>query len=287
LDNQQLNILVVKAHPHDFTHCAGTLGVHSSLGDNVTLVVATSGATTHNEKLASELLKPKEEQDPTIINEPLDEYASQKADELYQAAALFGISDVRILNGAQPFKAEENPDVIRQMMDIVDEVRPQVLITQSPYLQGSGPHGLISGYRGDDHDETAYAIENAITLLNTPRPGASHRPHQIAATFYPGVYFDRGDWDLIVDVADWYEQRVQAEVMFESQGHTEPFARKRIEISAGSVGWFAGTGYAEAFVRSRPEVVQKLTLSPYSLLGAQEPSTERQKRMLGESKLPI
>ena len=285
MDHERMKILVVKAHPHDFTHCAGTLGIHSSLGDEVTLVVATSGATTHNERLSSELLKPKDEQDPDIINEPLDDYASQKADELLKAAALFGIEDVRILNGPQPFKAEKNPDVVRQMMDIIDEVRPQVLITQSPYLQG--PHGLISGYRSDDHAETAYAVQEAEELLNTPRLGATHRPHRIAATFYPGVYFDPGDWDLMVDIADWYEQRVQAEVFFKSQGHTEPFARKRTEIGPGSMGWRAGTGYAEAFVRAKPEVVPKLTLSPYTLLGAEEPSTERHKRMLGESRLPI
>ena len=275
----------MKAHPHDFTHCAGTLGIHRALGDEVTVVVATSGANTHNEKLSSELLKPKEEQDPDIINEPLDEYASQKADELRQAAALFGIDDVRILNGPQPFKAADNPDVVRQMMDIVAEVRPHILITQSPYIQGSGPHGLISGYRGDDHGETAYAIQEAQALLNTPKPGAVHRPHTIAATFYPGVYFDRGDWDLIVDITGWYEQRVQAEVLFKSQGHTEPFARKRIEIGAGSIGWSGGMAYAEAFVRSKAEVVPKLTLSPYTLKMAEEPSTKRQKRITGEGKL--
>ena len=285
MNNERMRILAVKAHPHDFTHCAGTLGIHRALGDEVTVVVATSGANTHNEKLSSELLKPKEEQDPDIINEPLDEYASQKADELRQAAALFGIDDVRILNGPQPFKAADNPDVVRQMMDIVAEVRPHILITQSPYIQGSGPHGLISGYRGDDHGETAYAIQEAQALLNTPKPGAVHRPHTIAATFYPGVYFDRGDWDLIVDITGWYEQRVQAEVLFKSQGHTEPFARKRIEIGAGSIGWSGGMAYAEAFVRSKAEVVPKLTLSPYTLKMAEEPSTKRQKRITGEGKL--
>ena len=287
MNNERMRILVVKAHPHDFTHCAGTLGIHKALGDDVTVVVATSGANTHNEKLASELLKPKEEQDPDIINEPLDEYASQKADELRQAAALFGIDDVRILNGPQPFKAEENPDVVRQMMDIIAEVRPHILITQSPYLQGSGPHGLTSGYRRDDHAETAYAIMEAEELLNTPQPGAALRPHRMAATFYPGIYFDPDDWDLIVDISDWYEQRVQAEVLFKSQGHTEPFARKRTEIGPGRMGWHTGTAYAEAFVRSKAEVVPKLTLSPYTLLAAEEPSTERQKRIIGESKLSI
>ena len=32
-----LRFLVVKAHPHDFTHCAGTVGTHTARGDSATL----------------------------------------------------------------------------------------------------------------------------------------------------------------------------------------------------------------------------------------------------------
>ena len=42
--DERFRILVVKAHPHDFTHIAGTLGAHTALGDTVTVVVATSNA---------------------------------------------------------------------------------------------------------------------------------------------------------------------------------------------------------------------------------------------------
>ena len=62
LSNNKLSILVVKAHPHDFTHCAGTLGLPSNKGDRITLVVVTGGKKAHNEKLATELLKPNSEQ---------------------------------------------------------------------------------------------------------------------------------------------------------------------------------------------------------------------------------
>lgn len=282
LTQGKMRILVVKAHPHDFTHCAGTLGIHKALGDDVTLVIATSGANTHNEKLASELLKPKDQQDSEIINAPLDEYATQKADELHKAAALFGIDDIRILNGSQPFRVDQNPDVVSQMVDIIDEIRPDILISQSPHLDGSSSHGLVSGYQGNDHLHTAYAIQEAQALLNIPQPGATRKPHTIAATFYPGVYYESGDWDFTVDISDWYEQRLEAEMLFESQGHTEPFSRKRIEISPGAVGWISGTAYAESFVRSKIELVPKITLSPYTLRAASEPSIEHLKRIGGE-----
>ena len=37
-DRERLRLMVVVAHTHDFTHCAGTCGIHSSLGDAVTVV---------------------------------------------------------------------------------------------------------------------------------------------------------------------------------------------------------------------------------------------------------
>ena len=90
----KLKFLVVKAHPHDFTHCAGTLGIHTSLGDEVTLVTVTGGAFIHNEELEDELRKPKEEQNLDIINQAADNYGEQKASELRDAASIFGITDI-------------------------------------------------------------------------------------------------------------------------------------------------------------------------------------------------
>ena len=50
----KLNILSINAHPHDFTHMAGTLGIHKAKGDNVTVVSLTPGTNVHNEKKALE-----------------------------------------------------------------------------------------------------------------------------------------------------------------------------------------------------------------------------------------
>lgn len=284
MSNNKLSILVVKAHPHDFTHCAGTLGIHSNKGDLITLVVVTGGKKAHNEKLATELLKPKSEQDQNVINESPEKYADQKAQELRQAAALFGISDVRILDGDEPFRVDQNPKIINEIAEIISEVRPQVLITQSPYINDSGPHGLIQPYVNNSHSETAYAVERAQSLALNPEHGSQIRPHKIAATFYPGVYFDRGDWDIMVDISGWYEQRVEAEILFKSQGHNEAFARKRIEISCGAAGWTAGTAYAEGFVRSKPELFDSITLSPRTLQKAEESPQEHMDRITGAKK---
>jgi len=281
--DERFRILVVKAHPHDFTHIAGTLGAHTALGDTVTVVVTTSGAATHNEKLQAELRKPKAERDPEIMNEAPDAYAAQKADELREAAALFGITDLRILNGRQPFLAHENPEVAEQIAEVILEVRPHVLIGQSPYLE-RGVNGLSLGYEGDDHLQTAFAVQEAQRLAITPGPGTEYPAHRIAATFYPGVYFNRDDWDFAVDVTDWFQQRVDAEKLFKSQGHWDAWSEKRMEITLGNAGWFSGTTYAEGFVRAKIELVPSITLSPFTLRDATEPPQVHMDRLVGSPK---
>lgn len=284
MGKSKLKILVVKAHPHDFTHCSGTLGIHTSLGDEVTLVTVTGGSFIHNEELEDELRKPKEEQNLDIINQAADSYGDQKASELRDAAAIFGITDVRILSGIEPFRKSENRDIIEELADIVLEIRPDVLITQSPYINETGPHGLTSASDIDDHVQTAYAVADALYLAAAPRSGSNAIPHRIPAQaqFYPGVYFNRGDWDFAVDITDWFEQRVEAENMFKSQGHYEAFSRKRIEIAAGNAGWSNNTGYAEGFVRARAELLPKIELSEYTVRAATESPLETHRRMVGE-----
>jgi LmbE family N-acetylglucosaminyl deacetylase len=284
MDNTRLRFLVAVAHPHDFTHCAGTLGVHTALGDSVTIVVATSGALTHNEKLGDEMKKPPEERDPAIVNAATDEYAAQKAEELRKAAALFGVTDIRILDGPQPFAADENPHIIEQMSEIIREVRPHVLINQSPYLQSGSSHGLLSGYVGDDHIQTAFAIQRAQYFAHTPRADSKHQTHKIAATFYPGVYFSRDQWDLAVDISDWFDKRVEAEKLYKSQGHWDAWADKRMEVTLGNQGWYSGTLYAEGFVRAHTELVPKITLSPFTLRAAVESEKEHMERLIGSPK---
>ena len=70
----------------------------------------------------------------------------------------------------------------------------------------------------------------------TPDDVTKHRPHNIAATYCPGVYFMSDEIDFYVDISEWKEQRVQAECLFSSQGHTEAYTRKRLEIGAGRMG---------------------------------------------------
>ena len=275
---QPLHILVIMAHPHDFTHCAGTCGIHRAQGDSITAVSMTNGAGTHNERLHDELLKPEAERDPVVLNQTAEEYSEEKAGEFRRVCALFGVEDVRVLRFPdKPFR--KTPEAVAAIRDLLYEVRPQVLITQSPYL--SGPHGM-SSVALNDHTETASTVLEAQGLAAAPDYETRQRPHTIAATCYPGVYFMPDEIDFYVDISAWKEQRVQAEILFASQGHTEAFAKKRIEISAGHMGWYSGTGYAEGFVRAVPELLPEIRVPEAALRRATRPRGDQLRRVAGE-----
>ena len=279
MEDKRLRILSVTAHPHDFTHSAGTCGIHASRGDSVTVVSVGFGVYTHNERLHSELMKPPEERDESIVSETPEDYVAQKADELRKACAVFGITDVRVLDFPEPFRLQRSPEAVDALRDVILELRPHVMITQSPYL--TGPHGLTNGAR-DDHTETAFASLEARQLAATPTYGSTQPPHSIALTLYPGAYFQRDEFDFVVDTSAWFEQRVEAEAIFKSQGHSEAFSRRRIVTNLGNIGWFHGTMYAEAFVRERPEVVSQITVSESDLRRAEELPSVHLKRISGE-----
>ena len=272
----KLNILSINAHPHDFTHMAGTLGIHKAKGDNVTVVSLTPGTNVHNEKKHDELMKPEAERDMDIINQPDDEIKQIKIEELEKACAIFGIDDVRVLDYPQPFHLNEFPEAIKSLAGIILDTRPHVLMMQSPYARGH--HGRIGVY-ADDHIETALATIEAKSIAGVGFDGQA--PHTIATTLYPGVYFNNDEADFVVDISDWFEKRVAAEEVYVSQGHTPEWSKRRMLISLGNSGWFAHTLYAESFVRYAPELVPEIPMSPLTLRGVQEPILEKHDRMVG------
>ena len=276
MEDQQLRILVVAAHPHDFTHVAGTCGVHTALGDQVTVVAASGGIFIHNERLYDELRKPKEEQD-AIVKQPPEAYAEIKEKELRDAAAMFGVTDVRILDFPEPFRLDQYRKAEDDLADIILDVRPHVLISHKPMP----PYPYV-GQSRDDHSEVAFATLEARTQASAPSYGDERPPHTIASTLFPGAYYEKDEYDFVVDVSDWFEQRVEAEATYKTQGHDPAFARRRIETNVGNVGWFSGTMYAEGFVRERPELWSKIELSPLVLRRAEEPHHTQMQRMSGQ-----
>jgi LmbE family N-acetylglucosaminyl deacetylase len=276
----KLRILGINAHPHDFTHYAGTLGIHASQGDEVTVVSMTAGVNIHNERLADELLKPPEERDQAVMSETADQYTDLKVDELKRACAVFGITDVRMLGFPEPFRLNEHPESVTALQEIIQEVRPHIMITQTPFLMDHGT-GYPSG-AADDHLETAIASLDARGRASNATHGMTIAPHRIAVTYYPGVYFERNEIDFIVDVSDWFEQRVEAEAVYVSQGHTPESSRQRMLLTLGNLGFFKHIPYAEGFVREKSELLSRLPVPESAIQQAEESHEEMLQRRLSK-----
>ena len=192
---QPLSILVVVAHPHDFTHMAGTCGKHVDMGDSVTVVSVTGGSNIHNEPLELELRKPVAERNMDIINESAEVYAGRKKHEMHEAAALFGITDVRVL----PYM--DNPlEVTRalegELADVVYEVRPHMLLTHDPYGVATRGHANMGQ---DDHRDVGIAMQRALAIAGTPKrhyaaEATPHRSYLLHRRFpeLPRLGHDRG-----------------------------------------------------------------------------------------------
>ena len=176
---ERLRLMVVVAHPHDFTHCAGTCGIHSSLGDAVTVVTLTNGATKHNERLYDELIKPVDERDPEIVNQTREAYAREKLRELRAACGLFAATDVRVHGFREPNRMDRTPESVEALKQIILEVRPQVMISHRRYLRGRS--GMVSASR-NEHDEAGFATHEAMYLASLPDPSNQIAPHTVAVT---------------------------------------------------------------------------------------------------------
>ena len=276
MTDRKLRILTVSAHPHDFTWYSATLGINLERGGEATVCVVTHGGSTHREDWMEELRKPEEERDLSIVNAPAEKYIEQKEQELHNAAAIFGITDIRMLNYPdKPFLLSEHPDVIDRIAELIVEVRPHVMITESPFTDNGRPARHRS-----DHTEVGIAAAEAKLRAELPRPGSTWRSHQVAMTFWPGDAFDRSRLDLVVDLSDeWFEKRIQAEACFSTQGHDEEWARRRMLLDLGPMGNHARTAYGEGFVRDKVELYDHLPVSEAMIRQTETGDTQNVRRM--------
>ena len=162
---------------------------------------------------------------------------------------------------------------------IILEVRPDVMISHRRYLRGRS--GMVSASR-NEHDEAGFATHEAMYLASLPDPSSKVAPHTVAVTYYLGAFFETDEIDFYVDISEWAEKRIQAEVLFATQGHTEAFARKRIEVDAGRAGWVSGTQYAEGFVRREPDLFDDLPVPPRVLEKARGKRMDHIRQISGE-----
>ncbi len=270
-DNGGLKLLVVVAHPHDVCHMGGTCALHVDRGDRVSVVAMTGGQRTHNEKLADELRKPPDLRDRTVVDGSSEDYAKRKTGEFVRACAVFGVTDVTVLPFSDhPFEVTD--DVVSALADILYDVRPQMILTHSPYTL---PDRRFHLAWVNDHTAAGIAVQKALNHVSIPDTEGGRAPHRVASIYYTGIDYAFHEVDVCIDISDQVSKRIEAETIFESQGHTAEFAKKRIESSAGFQGWKANTGYAETFIRGYREISKCLTVTEENLRLAESSHEER------------
>ena len=268
-----LSILFIVAHPHDFTHAAGTCGHHVAAGDRVAVVFLTGGGTTHNERLYDEMLKDPDQRDPRVLQQSHAEYAAAKAEEMRAACELFGIQDVTIYPYEDNF-IQVTDRMIEDVTAIICDRRPDIVITQRP------EHARRQQVRQpDDHFITAEVAHTAIMRAIRVTAGSGMRPHEVTQIFYIGVDSGPFEIDLFVDITDDIEKRVQAEALFTTQGSTPAKSRRKVELITGFYGWYARVPFAEPFIRANAELTSRLPLSPTQRAISHEPHGERIMRL--------
>lgn len=257
---EKLQLLGIYAHPHDCTHSIGTMGNHVKNGDAATVAILTDGGATHNERLWEELHKDEDEQDPAVVEQQRQAYAEQKYEEARQACGYFGVTDMRFL-GFRDKPVIRTDEMVESVVDLICDVRPDVLITEVPALQTHDRRFAAP----DDHTTCAAVVIEALVIAQHPRQGTSRVPHKPARLFYAAPSLPGDEVDLFVDISDWEEERIKAEMSYASQGHTPSYARQRVVRQCGHYGWSAGVNMAEKFISANNQVNSLLPVNDHDL----------------------
>jgi 4-oxalomesaconate hydratase len=259
--NSPLSILHTAAHPADaFDMAGGTLAHHVRDGDKVTVVVFTHGARSHAHNVI-------EGHKHGTRGGSVDEAADLKQREVVEACGVLGITDVRFLRYEDHVLAF-NPDLVLALARIVREVRPDVVITHSPFENA----GLTGAHRVCC-DITYQACSASAGMLD-----GQGKPHRVGELFYVWQHGETtlGDYAvprfpaILIDVTDVIDLKVKAIKCIRSQ-YYDGFAEKLYEACNGTHGLHMCVPYCEAFMRHYPEVRRRLPVCGHNLRIAQQP----------------
>lgn len=287
-----ITILLVGGHPADaFDNAGGTLAHHAAAGDRVVSAVMTHGVRSHATRLIDRY---RTGEARSLAADDVDDQVgaaiTEKHDEVRGACALMGIEEVHFLEYADDILLQRE-DLIRQIADLIQTCRPDVVITHHPF-----ENGALTNTHSTCAKMTLAAIDAAAGLLS----GSTLRPHRVAQVFFMGVMpacapvnvltAGMTVWcDVYVDITDVIEHKVAALDMMRGQNYHGPYARKRVESVDGHFGLFMGVAYAEPFTSMKPQVYDRLPLTAHARRVAAEPNEawhRRVCRLLG-AKVPL
>jgi len=188
-------LLVIFPHPDDEAFSsAGTIIQHRKRGESVTYVCLTLGEMGRN--MGSPIFTTREEL-PRI-----------RKRELEASCALMGINDLRMWGlRDKTVEFEDEADLARRFRALIDEVKPQTVISFYP---GYAVH--------PDHEATARAVVRALGAMD-----ASERPEFLGVAFDRRTEDELGQPHVIIDVTDETDQKREA--LFAHRSQTEGLLR--------------------------------------------------------------
>jgi 4-oxalomesaconate hydratase len=273
---QPLRILHTAAHPADsFDMVGGTLAHHIERGDHVTVVAFSHGVRSH---ALTTIAKSKEAPAKSAaVAADIDHVVDEKEQEVRDGCAVLGIKDVRFLRLDDDLllTTEEH---VRTVARIIREVRPDVLITHSPFemagisvahracceialLARSMAHGLMKG-----EDSPPHTIPEIFFV---------HQHGETTLLDYAGARFPQ----IIIDVTDVIERKVRAMDCLKSQYYPGALGRKIMEVVGAGQAAHLRVPYGESFLRYYPDVQYFLPVSEHNIRMTREPQEQTYKRL--------
>ncbi|SEL87711.1 bacillithiol biosynthesis deacetylase BshB1 [Parapedobacter koreensis] len=231
-ENNKLDILIIAVHPDDAElGCGGTILKHVAMGKKVGIVDLTRGELGTRGTPES------------------------RHEEARHAAAVLGLS-VRENLGMRDgfFRNDESHQL--QVVQSIRKYRPEIIISNALYD------------RHPDHGRSGDLVNDAVFLaglrkIETIDEGSVQVPHRprLVLQLIQDYYIKP---DIVVDVSDHWEGKINAIKAFKSQFHNEAYASNEpetyisrpdfleyIEGRAREYGKYIGAKYAEGFTCRR------------------------------------
>ncbi|ADW21762.1 MULTISPECIES: PIG-L deacetylase family protein [Thermus] len=233
-------LLVVSAHAADFVwRAGGAIALTVSQGGEAFVVALSYGERGESGELWKE------------PGQTLERVKAIRHEEATRAAAILGAQLIPLDLGDYPLRVDDR--VIDQLVDIMVEIAPDVLVTHTPRDPFNPDHPVA--YEATERARQLATGSGVASAFKTVRPPEFllFEPHQPELCgFVPNVF---------LDITPVWEKKLAAMEVFTSQAYLQKHYAERAEHRANHARRISGLAdikRAEAFQRVLPQVVRSL-----------------------------
>ena len=235
------SLLVVGAHAADFVwRAAGTLALHTAAGWRATVVALSYGERGES----GDLWK--------APSQTVENVKRVRHEECALAAAEIGADLVPFDLGDYPL--EVPPEAVARLVEVMREVRPDVVITHTPAdpFNPDHPVAFAAADRARKLAMGAAGVASAFATIPPPRLYLFEPHHPEQCGFRP---------DTFVDFTAVAERKEAAMAAMAAQSYLRDHYRQRATQRAVQARYFgagAGTRCVEAFQLTTPRLTERL-----------------------------